>query len=66
MHTHHAHSGSKFHWNKGIGVSTLFHVILICGFAMIIDQRAETLSQRPPPHSNTLGGPSKDRSTSLA
>jgi len=47
MHTHHAHSGSKFHWNKGIGVSTLFHVILICGFAMIIDQRAETLSSTP-------------------
>jgi len=51
MHTHQTHSGSKSQWNKGVGVSTLTHLVIICGLAMIVDQRAEMI---PSPLANTI------------
>jgi len=50
MHTPSAQSGPQSHWNRGLGVSTLFHLVLICGFAIIV-QRAETL---PSSSANTI------------
>lgn len=43
MIPHQAHSGSNFEWNKGIGLSTLFHLLFICGLALIFENRAETI-----------------------
>ncbi|MFK7778826.1 MAG: hypothetical protein QM501_12030 [Gimesia sp.] len=41
MHTDHTHSGSKSEWNKGIGLSTLFHLIIICALAMLVEHQVE-------------------------
>jgi len=41
MNPHQAHSGSKSEWNKGIGISTLFHLSIICGLVLIFEHRAE-------------------------
>ncbi len=60
MHTQPAHSGSQSHWNRGVGVSTLFHLALICGIAMIVDQRAETRPSSPANSIQTRWTPPQD------
>lgn len=41
MHTDHSHSGSKSEWNKGVGLSTLFHLIIISALAMLVEHQIE-------------------------
>ncbi|WP_298868103.1 vWA domain-containing protein [uncultured Gimesia sp.] len=41
MHTHQTHSSSNSQWYQGVSVSTLFHLIILCGLAMMVDHRAE-------------------------
>ncbi|QDT98812.1 vWA domain-containing protein [Gimesia aquarii] len=36
-----SHSGLQSHWNSGIGISTVFHLLLVCGLAIVVKQEAE-------------------------
>ncbi|MCA9016413.1 MAG: VWA domain-containing protein [Planctomycetaceae bacterium] len=42
MSTRPLHSGFQSRWNQGVGVSTLFHLILIGGLALIVEHQLET------------------------
>ena len=61
MHTLQTHSSSKSQWNKGVGVSTFFHLIIICGLAMIVDQRAEIIPAPLANPINTRWAPPQER-----
>ncbi len=39
-----SHSGLQSHWNSGIGVSTVVHLLIICGLAIVIKQEADLSS----------------------
>ncbi|MDF1744438.1 MAG: VWA domain-containing protein [Gimesia sp.] len=47
MHSHQTHSGSNSQWYKGVSVSTLFHLLILCGLAIIVDPRAELTPSSP-------------------
>ena len=51
MSTHSPHSQSQSRWNQGVCVSTLFHLTLIGGLAMIVDHQLKT---QPSPPENSI------------
>lgn len=51
MSTRPSHSDPQSRWNQGVGVSTLFHLILIGGLAVIVEHQLET---QPGSHSNAI------------
>lgn len=58
MFSYHVHSGSQSHWNKGVGVSTLFHLLVILGLSMIIKHQVTTLPLLPDTTIETRWSPS--------
>ena len=44
MTAHRPQADSHARWNQGVGVSTVFHIILLIGFAFLVDHRFESES----------------------
>ncbi len=61
MPKHQSQSGSKSKWNQGVGVSTLFHLILICGLALIVEHQIEIVPSSLGSAINTRWAPPQEK-----